>query len=102
MQNRHLLKNSGATRKLQYDESFRYIEGIILKLSTGPVQAYDSLTYDVFGRIIVSTDSSYHQRIAGIMVDTIAAIYLQKKRGRAEDFKSKIILKLSHLIGLLC
>jgi len=48
------------------------------------------------------TEPPYHRKLAELIIDTVDAIFLEKKRGRAEDFKTKILIKLTHLITLLC
>ena len=56
--NKHILREP--EHHSSYQESFGSIETICLKLSMGPVQAYDNLTYDIFGRIITATGPAYH------------------------------------------
>jgi hypothetical protein len=73
-----------------------------MKLATSPVSSYDSIAQDLFTSIILSTEPSYHRKIADLIITTIDSIFLEKKLGRAEDFKTKILMKLAHLITLLC
>jgi len=99
--NRHILREP--EEQTLYQESFSHLESLMLKLSTGPVQCYDtSLTYDLFGRLLLATEPPYHQKLAKLLIDTIAAFYKLKEKGTAYGFKNKIIQKLSHLVGLLC
>lgn len=67
------------------------------------MQSYDtSVTYDLFGRLLLATEPLYHQKLAKLLIDTIAAFYKLKQKGSAYDFQNKVIQKLSYLIGLLC
>jgi hypothetical protein len=60
------------------------------------------MTLDILGRVLLLTDKSYHQKVAGNLIDIVEALYEEKKASRAETFKSRIILKCSYMIGLLC
>jgi hypothetical protein len=82
--------------------SYNYLENLLLKFSTSPVATYDTLAYDLLVELINSTDLEYHTRLASLLFDTIKAIYAEKRSGSAESFKTKIVLKLSNLIGLIC
>ena len=85
-----------------YRDLFSYFETILLKLFTSPVSAYDIVAQDLFTSLVLATDPPYHRKLSDLIIDTVDAIFLEKKRGRAEDFKTKILLKLTHLITLVC
>lgn len=85
-----------------YRDLFSYFETILVKLFTSPVSAYDLVAQDLFTSLVLATDPDYHRKLSDLIIDTVDAIFLEKKRGRAEDFKTKILLKLTHLITLVC
>ena len=85
-----------------YRDLFSYFETILVKLFTSPVSAYDLVAQDLFTSLVLATDPAYHRKLSDLIIDTVDAIFLEKKRGRAEDFKTKILLKLTHLISLVC
>lgn len=92
----------GSSSKTELDNSFTRLESIFLKLSTAPLIPYDTLSYDLLSDLILSTEPVYHKRLANLLIDSMVAIYAQKKLGRAEDFKTKISMKFGNLVGIIC
>lgn len=70
-------------------------------MATGPVSTYDNMAQDIFSSLIMATDPEYHLKMADLVLDAMDAIYIEKKFGRAEDFKTKIVYKMAHLISIL-
>jgi hypothetical protein len=52
--------------------------------------------------LISATETGYHRKITDLILDTIDALMIEKRSGRAEDFKTRIIVKCSLLIPVVC
>ena len=86
--------------RLQKD-LFKEIENIFLKVYAVPVASYENLTCDLFAKILATTDYTYHQKLAGIILEMMDALFYEKKLNRAEKFKNQILSKCSYLVSLL-
>jgi hypothetical protein len=52
--------------------------------------------------LVLATDSTYHVKLGDLIFDAIEAIFIEKKFGRAEDFKTKIAAKMAYMLTILC
>lgn len=84
-----------------HQKIFQQTESILLKILTAPVSCYDNFTFDLFASVLANTDFEYHLQMVKVLFEMIEAIFQQKKRGRAENFKTKIIQKGCYLISMI-
>ena len=66
-----------------------------------PVQNFNNLANNLVVKIINNTDSSYHTKLSLSLLSVMEALYDEKKRGKQESFKSKILYKISYLLAII-
>lgn len=66
-----------------------------------PVQNYNDLANNIVIKLINNTDIDYHKALIGGLFQMMETLFDEKKRGKQESFKSKILYKISYLLALI-
>jgi len=77
------------------------IEDLLAKVTSLPVQNYNSLANHIVLKMVNNTDPQYHSILSQALLQIMETLFEEKKRGKQESFKSKILYKLSYLIALI-
>ena len=81
--------------------NFQAIESILAKVTSLPVQNYTQLANNLVLKLVINTDHSYHKSLIQSLFHMMSALYDEKKRGKQEGFKNKILYKISYLIAII-
>lgn len=66
-----------------------------------PVQNYNTLANNLTIKLIINTEDSYHKSLIQSLFQMMSGLYDEKKRGKQEGFKNKILYKISYIIAII-
>ena len=98
------IDNHQVLRQINEEQSitnFQTIESILARVTSLPVQNYTQLANNLTLKLVINTDHSYHKSLIQSLFAMMSSLYDEKKRGKQEGFKNKILYKISYLIAII-
>ena len=71
------------------------------RITSLPVQNYNNLANGIVIKLIKNTPADYHKQLIICMFEMMCTLFEEKKRGKQEGFKNKILYKLSYMLALI-
>ena len=99
-----VIDNHQVLRQINEDQqlsNFQTMESILARVTSLPVQNYTQLANNLTLKLVVNTEPSYHKSLIHSLFHMMSSLYDEKKRGKQESFKNKILYKISYLIAII-
>ena len=71
------------------------------RVTSLPVGNFNTFANHLVVKLVVNTDTEYHKNLIKSFFELMGSLYDEKKRGKLESFKNRILYKVSYILTLI-